>query len=173
MTAYPKWAMMRNRGQIFGALAHDAGVDWSHYVVSSSPRDGDLFGPRTVVMPTLESLVEQFVKASPRPTGLFIGHDATTAWSHPMLLRMGVVPGRDVKVVSCDNEETRLAGLDPRPPSVDIGSGDVGAVSVRRLAVRIDQPDEAPVMIKVAPYMPGNVQGIGTVGGQGGGPSVG
>jgi DNA-binding LacI/PurR family transcriptional regulator len=160
MTAFPKWAMMRNRGQIFGALAHDAGVDWSHYVVSDSPRDGDLFGPRTVVMPNLESLVERFVNATPRPTGLFSGHDATTAWAHPLLLKMGVVPGRDVKVVSCDNEEIRLAGLDPRPPSVDIGAGDVGAVSVRRLAVRIDQPEEAPVLIKVAPHMPAKLEEV-------------
>lgn len=155
LTASPKWAMMRNRGQFFGSIAHDAGVAWSAYIVSADPRDADLFGPRTVVEPDMKKLIDRLATASPRPTGLFIGNDATTAWVHPMLLERGVTPGKDITLVSCDNEKSSLAGLTPKPVSIDIGSVEVGAVAVRRLSFRIEHPDDPPVMIKVAPSMPG------------------
>jgi DNA-binding LacI/PurR family transcriptional regulator len=155
LTVRPKWAMMRNRGQYFAGLAHDAGKPWSAYIVSEDPRDGDLFGPRTVVERDLGALLDRLAIASPRPTGLFIGNDADTSWVHPMLLNRGVVPGKDILLVSCDNEEVRLAGLIPRPLSIDIGSVEVGAAAVRRLAFRINHRNDPPMMMKVAPFLPG------------------
>ncbi len=154
LTASPKWAMMRNRGQVFAGLAHDAGMPWSAYIVSDDTRDGELFGPRTIVEKDLDKLITRLSKASPRPAGLFIGNDAVTAVVHPMLLQRGVVPGKDIVLVSCDNEEVRLAGLVPRPLSIDIGSEEVGAVAVRRLAFRIEHRGEPPIMIKVPPKLP-------------------
>jgi LacI family transcriptional regulator len=153
LTATPNWAMMRNRGQFFGSIAHDAGVNWSAYISSADPRDAELFGPRTIVEPGLAKLLDRLAAASPRPTGLFVGNDATTSWVHPMLLERGVVPGKDIILVSCDNEKASLAGLTPRPVSIDICPVEVGAVAVRRLAFRIEHPDDPPVMIKVAPSM--------------------
>jgi DNA-binding LacI/PurR family transcriptional regulator len=155
LTVSPKWAMMRNRGQFFGSVAHDEGVPWSAYIMSANERDADLFGPRTVVEPSLEKLMDRLASSSPRPAGLFVGNDATTSWVHPMLLERGVVPGKDIILVSCDNEKASLAGLAPRPVSIDIGPMEVGAVAVRRLSFRIDHPADAPVMIKVAPFLPG------------------
>ena len=95
--------------------------------------------------------------ASPRPDGLFIANDATTALVHPMLLRRGIVPGKDILLVSCDNEQVRLGGLVPRPLSIDIGSAEVGAVAVRRLRFRIEHPSEPPILIKVAPSIPASL----------------
>jgi len=158
LTLAPKWAMMRNRGQFFASIAHDAGVDWSVYIRSEDPRDADLFGPRTVVEPRLSDLLDRMLAAAPRPDGLFVGNDATTAHVHPMLLERGAVPGKDIILVSCDNEKPSLAGLTPRPISIDINAAEVGAVAVRRLAFRIDHPTDPPVMIKVAPFIPESSQ---------------
>jgi DNA-binding LacI/PurR family transcriptional regulator len=154
LTVSPKWAMMRNRGQVFAGLAHDMDLNWSSYVVSNDPRDGDLFGPRSVVAKNLEELVAKLASAADRPTGLFIGNDAATAWVHPMLLQHGIVPGKDIRLVSCDNEEVRLSGLIPQPLSIDINSTEVGAVAVRRLYFRMDHRNDPPIMIKVAPSIP-------------------
>jgi len=154
VTESPTWAMMRNRGHYFSGLAHDAGMSWSAYLVSEDPRDGELFGARAVVEKTLNLLVDRLAKASPRPDGLFVGNDAATAQVHPMLLQRGIRPGKDIILVSCDNEQVRLGGLVPRPLSIDIGSDEVGMVAVRRLQFRIEHPKDPPVLIKVAPSIP-------------------
>jgi DNA-binding LacI/PurR family transcriptional regulator len=154
ITDHPDWAMMRNRGQFFSALAHDAGIDWTVFVASDDRRDGDLFGAHVVVEGNLDLLVDRIVASSPRPDGIFIGSDALTAVVHPMLLRRGIMPGEDIRLVSCDNEEVRLAGLHPRPMSIDIGSAEVGTVAVRRLRTRMENLSEPPVLIKVAPFVP-------------------
>jgi DNA-binding LacI/PurR family transcriptional regulator len=157
VTTAPKWAMMRNRGQVFAGLAHDAGMDWSVYLVGDDQGDGDLFGRRAVVEPSLNLLMDRLARATPRPDGLFIGNDAATAMIHPMLLQRGISPGKEILLVSCDNEEIRLHGLEPRPLSIDIGSTEVGATAVRRLRFRIEHPGEPPIMIKVAPSLPGQL----------------
>jgi LacI family transcriptional regulator len=154
ITRNPAWAMMRNRGQAFAGLAHDAALPWSAYLVSEDARIGELFGTRAVVERDLNLLVDRLALASPRPDGLFIGNDATTALIHPMLLQRGIVPGKDILLVSCDNEQVRLAGLMPRPMSIDIGSAEVGAAAVRRLQFRIEHPAEHPVLMKVLPSIP-------------------
>jgi DNA-binding LacI/PurR family transcriptional regulator len=154
MTQNPRWAMMRNRGQAFASFSHDAGTNWSSYLVSPDLREGELFGARAVVEPDLNLLVDRLARKSPRPDGLFIGNDATTALVHPMLLKRGIVPGKDIELVSCDNEQVRLAGLMPRPLSIDIGSAEVGAAAVRRLRFRLEHPTEPPVLMKVLPSIP-------------------
>jgi LacI family transcriptional regulator len=154
ITGRPRWAMMRNRGQEFAGMAHDARLGWSAYVASDDQRDGELFGARTVVERTLDALVDRLVKADPRPDGIFISNDAVTAIIQPMLLQRGMVPGRDVSLVSCDNEQVRLDGLLPRPMSIDIAAGEVGAVCVKRLQFRMVNPSDAPVLIKIVPFLP-------------------
>ena len=111
--------------------------------------------------PTLVELVNAFVATSPRPTGLFIDRDATTAQVYPLLLKQGIEPGRDVIIVSCDNEEVRLSPLYPRPASIDLGTTEIGARAVRRLMLRIANPDEAPVFIQAMPRLvPGDDEPI-------------
>jgi LacI family transcriptional regulator len=154
VTKSPGYMMMRSRAQAFAGIAHDARIDWSVFMVSNDPRDGELFGLRGMVENSLSNLVDRIAAACPRPDGLFIGNDATTALVHPMLLQRGIVPGKDILLVSCDNEEARLGGLQPRPMSIDIGSDEVGAVAVERLQFRIAHPEDPPVLIRVAPSLP-------------------
>jgi DNA-binding LacI/PurR family transcriptional regulator len=135
-------------------MGDDAGVSWAVYLASQDVRDGDLFGAHAVVEKDLNLLVDRLARTCPRPDGLFVGSDATTALIHPMLLQRGIVPGKDILLVSCDNEQVRLAGLVPRPLSIDIGSAEVGAAAVRRLQFRMAHPSEPPVLMKVLPSIP-------------------
>jgi DNA-binding LacI/PurR family transcriptional regulator len=155
LTQNPTWAMMRNRGQAFASFAHDAQMPWSVYLASKDIRDAELFGARAVVEQDLSLLVDRLARMRARPDGLFVGNDATTALVHPLLLQHGIVPGKDIQLVSCDNEQVRLAGLLHRPLSIDIGAAEVGAAAVRRLRFRIEHPSEPPVLMKVLPSMPG------------------
>ena len=91
------------------------------------------------------------MQSTPRPTGLFVSNDYAAVQIYPILQQMGVVPGRDITIISCDNEEIRLAGLQPRPASIEVGAEEVGWQAVRRLVSRMENADEPAILINVAP----------------------
>jgi len=154
-TDYPTWPIMRLRGQSFlnGALDDQAPAVTYATVSEDTKYSLIAFGPRVVTAPNLNQLVSTFVKDKRRPEGLFICNDRVTSSVYPLLIAQGVQPGRDVKVISCDAEEPRLAGLDPRPMSIDIGAEEIGHRSVVRLINRIRRPNAVPILINVAPRL--------------------
>jgi LacI family transcriptional regulator len=153
LTVDPVWPFMRLRGQSFLNAAHDSGLKSSCFMVSPPDYATDRYGQDVTSAGTLEELVEKFVNANPRPTGLFCANDRTTTLVYPLLKRHGLRPGRDVTIVSCDNEEIRLAGLDPRPATIDIGAEQIGFRAVIRLQARLERPEEVPLSIHIAPKL--------------------
>jgi DNA-binding LacI/PurR family transcriptional regulator len=64
------------------------------------------------------------------------------------------MPGRDIDVISCNNEMSYLVGLDPRPATIDIGAETIGRRSVEQLLRRIKHPEELrQVQIAVTPML--------------------
>ncbi len=95
----------------------------------------------------LEVLVERLdmlLAQSPRPTGIFVDADMITAALYPLLYSRGIIPGRDLHIVSCNNETATLACLSPRPPSIDINIGTIARTAVDKLLHRLDHPHEPP-----------------------------
>jgi LacI family transcriptional regulator len=73
---------------------------------------------------------------------------------YPLLKRLGVKIGTDVKVVSCNNERSILAGLDPMPASIDLCPEDIGRRAVEQLRWRITNPnDSSKIIIEVEPQL--------------------
>jgi LacI family transcriptional regulator len=163
LTMNPQWHLMRTRGYAFAAAAHESRIEASFYLQSDELALANLYGPRAVVENDLESLIVRMVQSQPRPTGLFISNDATTVQAYPLLEKMGIQIGRDMTVVSCDNEEIRLSGLNPRPASIDVGAEEIGWRAVRQLVTRLEHADDPPVLISVAPKMvaPQGSDGLG------------
>jgi len=93
-----------------------------------------------------EALIDELL-ATPgqRPTGLFIPRDAVTIRMYRALRRRGVMPGRDIEIVSCDNIPA-LDGLDPRPTTIDVRPEEIGRRAVEQLVWRIHQRD-APLNV--------------------------
>jgi DNA-binding LacI/PurR family transcriptional regulator len=153
LTTVPQKRNAMQRGQaIFGAAA-----EMSHpcvgLILGDSTVYAGLYGANAIVRETLSELVDAFAALSPRPTGLFIDRDSTTARVYPMLARHGIQPGRDVTIVSCDNEEVALSALYPRPASIDLGAAELGCRVVRRLLLRIENREEPPVFIQTMPRL--------------------
>ena len=157
LTANPTWPLMRLRGQSFLNTAFDDGARPVVYAVTDAPRSVEPYGRITVTAPTLAELVAKFAagEGSPhgRPDGLFVGTDDTTSRVYPLLAGTDVRIGTGLHVVSCDAEEARLAGLHPRPASIDIGGDEIGYRSVSRLLNRIERPNGPPLIIQVAPRL--------------------
>jgi len=160
LSKLPAWPVMRDRGQAFCSAAHDHAISCGTFLLSDDARDGALFGAGAIVEADLSTLVDRLVESKPRPTGLFVSADETTVNVYPLLRRAGLRPGEDIHIVSCDNEQIRLAGLSPRPASIDTGAEEIGWRAVHRLMSRMENPAEPPVLINVAPRL---VQGqVGT-----------
>jgi LacI family transcriptional regulator len=93
-----------------------------------------------------------FAQPTP-PTALFVAMDAYTPSVYRHLQRRGLVPGRDVTVVTCNNEQPFLAGLEPAPVVIDIHAAHIGARAVERLQWRIDHREAPAEELLVAPSL--------------------
>jgi DNA-binding LacI/PurR family transcriptional regulator len=151
ISADPQWAFMRVRGQSFANSAADEGKSITFYLRSSPEPIIKSYGGQAVIGENIEELVQRFAAAKPRFDGLFIPTDLLTSQVYPLLYRHGIKPGRDLKIISSDNEQIRLQSLTPRPATIDIGPEAIGRAAVRRLMRRIADPAEAPARIRIAP----------------------
>jgi DNA-binding LacI/PurR family transcriptional regulator len=65
-----------------------------------------------------------------------------------------VVPGRDVEIVSCDNEQSILSLMHPAPASVDLNRQTIARLAVERLLWRMKHGMASPgVVTTVAPTL--------------------
>jgi DNA-binding LacI/PurR family transcriptional regulator len=111
-----------------------------------------LYGPNVTAASDLTALVGALCASKP-PEGLFVDRDSTTARVYPLLSRFGLEPGRDIKIVSCDNDELALSGLSPRPATIDLGIPELASMIVQRLLARINHCDESPICLQTLPKL--------------------
>lgn len=122
-------------------------------MVAGIPRFGGMAGLPLKQCESLQSLADCLAEMNPRPDGLFISQDVETIGLYPMLAHHGIRPGRDITIVSCNNEQSALAMLSPRPASIDLNADQIGRLAVGRLMNRIARPHEASLRLLVAPKL--------------------
>jgi len=146
----PSWPFMRVRAQSFLNAAYDAHEPATAYVVSQDPMMVDSYGKTVIAAKSAQDVVARIRSAPQPPTGLFILNDQSTSILVPILYRNGIHLERDITIISCDNEESRLAALQPRPATIDIRSEEVGYRAMVRLVSRMHNPEETPLVVRVA-----------------------
>jgi DNA-binding LacI/PurR family transcriptional regulator len=99
-----------------------------------------------------QRLAELFDQREP-PTALFLAMDVYAPSVYRFLQARGLRPMRDVQVVTCNNEQPFLAGLDPAPAVIDLHAADIGRRAAERLRWRIAHPTAPVEEILVAPSM--------------------
>lgn len=156
--ATPRRLNFHERGNSFCMVAQNSGMTVSRIAVNQQKRD-ELYPSIANVRTWLIDAVEQLLKTDPRPTGIFVPSDRHTSLIYPLLAERGIKIGHastggQIEVISCDNEESRLEPLNPRPASIDIGAVEIGRRAVRRLLIRLQHPDESPVRVLVPPKLP-------------------
>jgi DNA-binding LacI/PurR family transcriptional regulator len=109
-------------------------------------------------------LVDSILAATPGPTGLFVSCDMLTAVLYRVLQKKGMHPWAGIDVVSCNNEQAFLAGLHPRPATIDIGAELVGRKAVDQLLWRMRHSKEASrVNVTIDPVLVPSPDGGGPV----------
>jgi LacI family transcriptional regulator len=161
VTTQPDWDMNRVRAMGFLAAATRARVVPTFYIVSDDSLEESYYGSRVVRCTTIDELAERMISASPhtsphtspRPDGIFFSRDADASAIYPLFIQRGARVGHDVSVISCDNDDVRLAVLNPRPVSIDLSSDEIGRRAMLRLAGRIRRPFEPPIRTLIAPRL--------------------
>ena len=130
---------LREQGQEPLVLSEGAGL----YQKSETVHEVD--------MDALNIRLDTLLAAEPRPTGLFVDSDMITILLYSALYARGVVPGKDLDIISCNNERALLAPLIPRPPSVDLHVSWIGKTAVERLLYRMEHPTDPVAQIVCKP----------------------
>ena len=89
-----------------------------------------------------------------RATAIAVGADTTAVQIYASLAKRGLSPGKDVGLVSCNNERALLMGLSPALTSIDVRADSIGRNAVARLLWRMAHPEEdVSVRILVTPVL--------------------
>ena len=149
-TAYinldPTHAAFTQRRDVFVSCMSDDGTVLD--LTESEPVLGPAKQPAAI-----RKAIEQIKKAKPNITAIFAASDIVVPGLYDAMSQAGIQPGKDIEVISCDNEEQFIGNLSPRPTTIDIGLEALGQQAVRQLLWRLankDQPSRMTVMIEPA-----------------------
>jgi LacI family transcriptional regulator len=98
-------------------------------------------------------LVDSLAGRKKRPLGLFLTMDILAPCVYAELARVGLTVGKDIHVVSCNNERPYLNSLHPQPAVVDVRAAEIGRRAVFQLLQRMRFPQEICVSLLVAPEL--------------------
>ena len=141
---------MQRRGLDFRAALHARGVKVHllvRYLLNVTDRVHE------VQADAMRAVADELKALVPRPTLVFVEADMMAQSLYPALRSRGLQPGKDIEVVSCNNEMVLLAGLVPRPATVDIHAAEIGRRAVQRLLWRIRNPGKPPDTLLIAPSL--------------------
>ncbi len=142
------------RGKAFQRAAKAAGAKVSNFGAAVPRRTEARIATVEDLESRMERLVDRFVAERPLATGVFCPSDAMTAMAYRLLAKRRLVVGQDVEFVSCDHEVGYLAGLCPRPATIDLGIDERAHLAVQHLTSAI-RNNRAPgeVQLTVEPKL--------------------
>lgn len=151
MSGYPAYPA---RAEAFAFFAAQNSATTSLFMDDANSSGQISFSDTSMLQQRIAEQVDRLAATNPRPSGLFVPNDMMTAMTYVALRARGIVPGRDIDVVSCNNEISYLVGLDPQPATIDIGAEMIGRRAVEQLLRRIRHPEEIrQVQIAVTPML--------------------
>ncbi|MBL9213903.1 MAG: LacI family DNA-binding transcriptional regulator [Opitutaceae bacterium] len=127
---------------------------------SASPRVTAWPEPALTSHEELLPLVDQWraMDAAVRPTAIFLPADNIVVHLYTALERRGLQVGRDVSVISCNNEKSVVRALKPSLTTIDVGAQRIGTRAVEQLLWRLRNPldDSIQTVLLEATLVPGD-----------------
>jgi LacI family transcriptional regulator len=148
--------LQRNMCERWLAFSHqveESGNQASQLIIEQSPTD--LLEIAVDREELIQKAIRELFSSEQSPTGIFVTCDSLTAKIYPILKSIGIQIGTDVEIISCDNQVSLLAGLEPKPISIDIQPELIGKTAVEQLRWRIMHPDDdTQRTIEIQPKLP-------------------
>lgn len=101
----------------------------------------------------VDDLVGKLLKLRSRPTAMFCPADSVSALVYRACARRGIQIGKDISLISCNNELPLLTGLYPEVTTIDICAGQIGRQAVEQLIWRLEHADAPNVSVSVEPKL--------------------
>jgi LacI family transcriptional regulator len=93
------------------------------------------------------------IPAGQRPTAIFAPDDSIGVMTARALAARDVKVGKEISLISCNNERPLLMGIHPALTTIDVHAETIGARAVDQLAWRTQHPQEPSVDIGVEPSL--------------------
>ncbi len=139
----PDHLLFQRREDGFAAMARRLGAEVRSFC--EAPKSGwhlPLPAPQTVE--AVQELVDALLASKPRPTAVFAAADSVAALVYRALAVRGQSVGRDISVISANNDVPVIAGLHPRLTTFDVRAQDLGRLAAQQLALRMSSPADLP-----------------------------
>lgn len=112
--------------------------------------------PAITQQSNVDRLVDEWLQqpARTRPTGFLVPSDRTATQVYATLERRRLRPGRDVSLISCNNEKSLVSNLEPGLTTIDVHAEAIGRRAITQLLWRIQHPEDLhAVQILVEPSL--------------------
>ncbi|WP_182868105.1 LacI family DNA-binding transcriptional regulator [Stieleria mannarensis] len=101
----------------------------------------------------VDKLVAKVLRLRSKPTAVFCPADCISAMVYHACARRGLQIGKDISLISCNNELPLLTGLYPEVTTIDICAEQIGRQAVEQLIWRLDHPDSPMVSVSAQPRL--------------------
>jgi DNA-binding LacI/PurR family transcriptional regulator len=107
----------------------------------------------TQIRKDMRLLLNRLLKNDPIPDGIYLQTDQQAAVFHALLPERGIEPEKDVRLISCNDDEPWRATMTPCPATIDLQPYDQGRECFNRLAENIKYRPAAPRTILISPKL--------------------
>ncbi len=139
----PDHLLFMRREDGFVATARRLGAEVQSFC-ESPPEGWQLPLKPPLHVEAVQKLVDDLLAASPRPTAVFAAADSVATLVYRALSVRKLRVGRDMSIISGNNDYSLIAGLHPNLTTFDIHAHELGRLAVRQLAMRMAERDQRP-----------------------------
>lgn len=86
-------------------------------------------------------------------TGIFCNYDLVTSLLQQRLVEIGIKPGIEMSIISCNNEWSILRTLSPKPVTIDVFPESIGYEAMERLIRRVATPSLPKINLMMKPVL--------------------
>jgi len=105
------------------------------------------------IQKNLSLLCSKLLENGSCPDGIFLQTDQQAAIFHALLRDRGIMPERDVTLISCNNDEPWRTTMIPRPATIDLQPYEQGRECFNRLSDHIKHRTASPRTILISPKL--------------------
>lgn len=113
---------------------------------------------------TVQGLIDELLADAPRPSAIFAAADSVAVLVYRALAVRDLKVGRDISVISGNNDLPMIAGLHPHLTTADVHADLVGRLAVGQLAMRLSCDNQLPESELMIPPTPVEGESVATVG---------
>lgn len=147
----PSQTSLLRRQASFTFFAEHAGAAVRNYL--GEERTWRFPSPAVNHVELVQDLIDRVLAERPQPTAIFAPDDSVGAMAARALSARGLQIGRDISLMSCNNEQSLLMGVHPALTTIDIRAHEIGCRAVDQLAWRLAHREASHLEISIEPTL--------------------